>query len=283
MKAGTQQVELTLIQQGVVQAGTDKLVIEEPLEIVLAYFHKGANKRQSISITMRTPGHDFNLVRGFLHCEGIVTAHDDIVAIAHLGKEAIKSGSSNVVLVTLAPHVSVDFDKLKRNFTANSACGVCGKASVESLENAGAVPILDDSFNINEATIHRLPAAAHKLQRIFTETGGAHSAACFDTSGEIVSLHEDIGRHNAMDKLIGAQLEKSGGSFSELGLFVSSRASFELLQKAAMTGSPFFAAVGAPSTLAVELARESEITLLGFVRKDRFNIYNRPDRVQVSG
>jgi len=283
MKAGTQQVELTSVQRGLIQPGSDRLVIEEPLEIVLAHFNQGSSTRQSISITMRTPGDDFDLVRGFLLAEGVIKTRDDIITMAHIGKQALQSGSSNVVLVTLSPEVSVDFDNLKRNFTANSACGVCGKASLESLEKTGVKPVSEGSFAIDQADILALPAAARKLQGIFAETGGAHSAAFFDTSGHITRLCEDIGRHNALDKLIGAQFLHSVKHFTKLGLLVSSRASFELLQKAAVAGCPFFAAVGAPSTLAVELAKEFEITLLGFVRKDRFNIYNRPDRVLLSG
>ncbi len=283
MKAGTQQVELTSIQGGLIQPGSDRLVIEEPLEIVLAHFQEGRSTRQSLSITMRTPGDDFDLVSGFLFAEGVTKTRSDVITMAHIGKQALQSGSSNVVLVTLSPDVTVDFAGLKRNFAANSACGVCGKASLESLEHAGVAPALGGSFAIDEAGILGLPAAAHKLQGIFAETGGAHSAAFFDASGRITCLREDIGRHNALDKLIGAQLQGAAPHFSELGILVSSRASFELLQKAAVAGSPFFAAVGAPSTLAVELAKEFEITLLGFVRKDRFNIYNRPDRVLLSG
>jgi FdhD protein len=190
---------------------------------------------------------------------------------------------SNVVLVGLAPHVAVDIDRLQRHFLSSSACGVCGKTSIEALENAGAEPILNDSFSIGEPAVMQLPAIARKLQGVHEQTGGTHAAAAFDSRAAIVCLREDIGRHNALDKLIGALSHKATGPICELGLWVSGRASFELLQKAAMAGFPFFVAVGAPSSLAVAIAREFEITLLGFVRHDRFTIYNRPDRVRLSG
>ena len=280
MKQETLQTVITAIRQGEARIETDNVVVEEPLEIVLAYYRDGAAHKQTLSITMRTPGNDLELVRGFLYCEGIIRHHSDIVSLSHRGNQALKEGVSNVVLAQLKPTVAVNIERLQRNFTVNSACGVCGKASLEALENAGAQAVLNDSFSMQASHLLTLPDTACKLQSVFEDTGSAHAAAAFSSDGQITTLREDIGRHNAMDKLIGAiKPEREDGSLP-LGLFVSGRASFELLQKAAMAGFPLFAAVGAPSSLAVELAKEFEITLVGFMREDKFNIYNRPDRVQ---
>jgi FdhD protein len=280
MKQETQQTLITSIKQGNARTATDFLVVEEPLEIVLAYYRDGTAHKQTLSITMRTPGNDLELVRGFLYCEGIIPHHSDIISLSHRGSQALKEGVSNVVLAQLKPSVVVNIERLQRNFTVNSACGVCGKASLDALENAGAQAVLNDSFSMQASRLLALPDAARKLQGVFEETGSAHAAAAFNADGEIITLREDIGRHNATDKLIGAITPDREEDSRHMGLFVSGRASFELLQKAAMAGFPLFAAVGAPSSLAVELAEEFEITLVGFMREDKFNIYNRPDRVQ---
>ena len=280
MKQETQQTLITSIRAGQARTETDKVVVEEPLEIVLAYYRDGAAHKQTLSITMRTPGNDLELVRGFLYCEGIIRHHSDIIGLSHRGNQALKEGVSNVVLAQLKPTVAVNIERLQRNFTVNSACGVCGKASLDALENAGAQAVLNDTFSMQASHLLTLPDTARKLQSVFEDTGSAHAAAAFSSDGQITTLREDIGRHNAMDKLIGAIAPELEDGSLPLGLFVSGRASFELLQKAAMAGFPLFVAVGAPSSLAVELAVEFEITLVGFMREDKFNIYNRPDRVQ---
>ncbi len=272
------QVSISTISAGATLTGNDLLVVEEPLEIVLCYYRDGAVQRQSLSITMRTPGNDFDLVRGFLLSEGIVQTHQDILTLEYRGKQALQTGASNVVLASLSPDIAVDLKHLQRHFTMNSACGVCGKASLEALEHSGAKAVLGDSFSISESDIIQLPLMASELQLLYRDTGGAHAAAAFDARGHITCLREDIGRHNALDKLTGA-LAREVADNAYRGVFVSGRASFELLQKTAMAGFPFFAAVGAPSSLAVELARDFEITLVGFLRNHKFNVYNRPDRV----
>ncbi len=281
MMQRTEQTAITAVSRGNTAVKADQLVIEEPLEIVLAFYREGAAVRESIAITMRTPGDDFELVRGFLYAEGIIREQAEILALTYQGNQALREGTSNVVLVSLAPEVNVNIERLKRHFYTSSACGVCGKASLEALEFSGASPVLNDNFSIYESKMLLLPGDARKRQGLFIETGGAHAAAAFDGDGNIRCLREDIGRHNAVDKLIGTLTQDTALNIAEMGLFVSGRASFELLQKAAMAGFPLFAAVGAPSSLAVELAREFEITLAGFVQKNRFNIYNRPDRIQL--
>ena len=204
MKQATQQTAISVSRGGKTIDKIDCLVIEEPLEIVLAYYVGGTAQRYSLAITMRTPGDDFELVRGFLYSEGIIRRQADIIGLSHLGTQALKEGTSNVVLASLSPSVKVNVEGLQRNFTMNSACGVCGKASLEALEIAGAQPILDDSFSIAETTLVNLPEVARKIQDVYRDTGGTHAAAAFDRSGRIACLREDIGRHNATDKLIGA-------------------------------------------------------------------------------
>lgn len=267
------------VQSNVRSHHSDQLAVEEPLEIVLAFHESGTPRRKSVAITMRTPGADFELVRGFLYSEGIITSSNDIVDMKHRGSDALKAGSSNVVQVTLRPTLEIEIDRLQRHFYTSSSCGVCGKASLEAIETAGANPILNDNFQIDPSAIFALDKLLNAHQSIFTATGGTHAAAAFTHTGVIKCLREDVGRHNAMDKLVGELLHKNQHGFHHLGVAVSGRASFELLQKAAMAGFPVLVAVGAPSSLAVELAVEFEITLVGFMRNSSFNIYNRADRI----
>ncbi|MBS1809190.1 MAG: formate dehydrogenase accessory sulfurtransferase FdhD [Acidobacteria bacterium] len=253
----------------------DALAVEEPLEIRLGFEADGQPKQQSISITMRTPGNDFDLAAGFLFTEGIVREAEQIAGIQHCG------GQGNVVKVELAAGVSIDFARLQRHFYTSSSCGVCGKTSIEALQ-ANACPSLPQAdWQVESAIIHDLPAKLRTAQSIFDSTGGLHAAALFDLTGKLVALREDVGRHNAVDKLIGAQLQSGNLPLHRNLLLVSGRASFELVQKALMAGIPLLAAVGAPSSLAVELANEFGLTLIGFVRDGRFNIYCGTDRMTV--
>lgn len=251
----------------------DVLAVEEPLEIRLGCAKFGSPSHRGISITMRTPGHDDELAVGFLFTEGIITAREQL-----WGVRTCEAG--NAVRVDLRPGVAVDLTRLERHFYTASSCGVCGKASLEavrigssSLPDAGR-PVVED------AVIHRLPDALRARQAIFDRTGGLHAAALFDTRGNLLCLREDVGRHNALDKLIGAQFLAGRAALADCVLLVSGRASFELVQKASVAGIPVLAAVGAPSSLAVDLADECGLTLLGFVRADRFNIYTGADRIR---
>lgn len=254
---------------------TDALAVEEPLEIRLGYEAEGERRQQSISITMRTPGHDFDLAAGFLFTEGIVQRAEQIASIQHCG------GQANVVRVELAADLQLDLTRLQRHFYTSSSCGVCGKTSIEALQ-ANACPVLPKSeWQMDANLIHGLPAALRAAQPIFDSTGGLHAAGLFQTTGELVVLREDVGRHNAVDKLIGAQFLTGNLPLHKNLLLVSGRASFELVQKALMAGIPILAAVGAPSSLAVTLAAEFGMTLLGFVRDEKFNIYCGTERVKV--
>jgi FdhD protein len=259
------------------EAQTDVLAIEEPLEIRLGI--PGEGKHKAISITMRTPGHDFELAAGFLFTEGILTHPSQIAKIYHCGIPATGKDLKNTVVVELARGVEVDLARLQRNFYTTSSCGVCGKSSIDALY-AHAKKI-DDPFHPRYCAelIHSLPEVSRHGQKIFDRTGGLHASTLFNSSGEIETIREDVGRHNALDKLIGAKFLKDETNLSECILLVSGRASFELVQKALMAGIRILAAVGAPSSLAVELAREYGLTLIGFVRDNRFNIYSGLERI----
>ena len=240
----------------------DLLAVEEPLEIRLG--------DKTISITMRTPGYDPELAAGFLFTEGILNGPHQIRDIKH---------SKNSIAVQLKPDVEVDFERLQRNFYTTSSCGVCGKASIEALRIQGCPVLPRSSATLDATLIHRLPQAQRDEQAVFQRTGGLHAAALFDFQGNLILLREDVGRHNAVDKLIGAQMLAGRTPLSDTLLLVSGRASFELTQKALMAGIPILAAVGAPSSLAVETAQRFNMTLLGFVRDGRFNIYSGASRI----
>ena len=241
----------------------DLLAVEEPLEIRLG--------QNTVSITMRTPGHDPELATGFLFTEGILASARDIRDVV---------SSKNLVTVHLKPEVEIDLGRLKRHFYTTSSCGVCGKTSIEALRMQACPLLPAASPVISAALIHSLPAILRGDQRVFDRTGGLHGAALFDSTGKLLLAREDVGRHNAVDKLIGTELFAGRLPLGDNLLLLSGRASFELVQKALMAGVPILAAVGAPSSLAVETARRFNMTLLGFVRDGRFNIYSGASRIQ---
>jgi FdhD protein len=260
----------------------DVVATEEPFEIRLGYSRRdGSRAEEPVSITMRTPGHDEDLAVGFLFTEGIIRARSDVQGVVARGQRAV-DGLINVVRVELNPGVNVDFKRLERNFYMTSSCGVCGKASIDAVAVQGQYDVGASDFRVTGTALGRLPAALKTQQAVFEQTGGLHASALFDASGTIVGLREDVGRHNALDKLIGHALLRGELPLGNRGVIVSGRASFELLQKAKMAGCPLVAAVGAPSSLAVELAVEFGITLVGFLKADRFNVYSRPDRILES-
>jgi FdhD protein len=250
----------------------DELAVEEPLEIRLAFDQDGRRVRRGISVTMRTPGHDDELAVGFLFTEGILDNPGQVAKVEDWGP-------GNVVRVELNPGVAVDLARLERHFYTASSCGVCGKASLEAVRIRPRFEPIPGRPSIEAATIRGLPETLRAAQGAFDRTGGLHASALFDASGRLLELREDVGRHNALDKLIGAAFLAGRTALRDSLLLVSGRASFELVQKAAVAGIPVLAAVGAPSSLAVELAREHGMTLVGFVRSDRFNIYAGPDRI----
>jgi len=257
----------------------DRVAAEEPLEIRLGYATPDGHTATSLSITMRTPGFDAELAAGFLYTESIINSNDDVAMIEHCGAAAPDSGNQNVIRVDLAPHVDVDIGRLQRHFYTTSSCGVCGKSSLDALRNIGAKPAAAEHGRFSKDMLITLPDALRARQRTFDETGGLHAAAAFNSQGEILVVHEDVGRHNAVDKVVGSLLLQGSLPANELGLLVSGRASFELLQKALVAGFPLLAAVSAPSSLAVKLANEFNVSLVGFLRGDTFNIYSAGERL----
>lgn len=255
------------LREGTLREVEDTLAVEEPLEIRLGYTdpRKGRQHR-SVSITMRTPGNDLALALGFLYSESILRRVEDVISV--------DQSRANVIRIELSDDASFDPLRLERHFYTTSSCGVCGKASLETLSLTGidALPGIDT--RIKASALRRLPAQLRDVQPLFAATGGNHGVALFDFAGKVEMGMEDVGRHNAMDKLIGTLLQQGRLPLRERGILVSGRASFELMQKALTAGCPLLAAVGAPSSLAVELAQEFNIILLGFLGAERFNVYH---------
>lgn len=263
---------------------TDSLAIEEPLEIRLGF---PDGKHQAISITMRTPGDDAELAAGFLFTEGILTSTDQIRQIRHCGLKIGKATgtidraavlNSNTIRVDLNDAAGLDLARLERHFYTTSSCGVCGKTSIEALKTGAKR--LESGLTISSEVVNSLPNKLRASQDVFDQTGGLHASALFAADGAVDIVREDVGRHNALDKVIGTKFLADEMPLSDRVLLVSGRASFELVQKALMAGIPVLAAVGAPSSLAVELAAEFGMTLIGFVRDGRFNIYCGGERVK---
>lgn len=255
MKLATVQVR----RDGV--AAEDVVPIEEPLEIRAAW----GEREKTISVTMRTPGDDPDLAAGFLFTEGLIRGGEDIESIRHWG-------SGNCVRVTLGPHARIDLSKLERHFYTSSSCGVCGKASMDALRVVTAPVPAHAPIDAN--VIRALPAVLQESQSAFQATGGVHGAAILDDRGALLRAREDIGRHNAVDKVIGSYIREGAMPPRDAILMVSSRGSFEIVQKAIMAAIPTIAFIGGPSSLAIDLAREFNVTLLGFVRDGRFNVYS---------
>ena len=256
----------------------DSVAIEEPLELQICSRTATDSAAKSISITMRTPGDDIDLALGFLAGEAIIAGADAVLSVEHCGAADPETGFRNTVRIELDPDVAFDLDRLKRHFYTTSSCGVCGKTSIEALRVGGRSPI-DSTFNIRRERLLALPEKLREQQAVFDKTGGLHAAAAFDSQGNIVVAREDVGRHNAVDKVIGSLLRDQRLPAGDLGLLVSGRASFELMQKAWVAGMSLLAAVSAPSSLAVNLAQEAGMTLIGFLRDPGFNIYAGAQRV----
>ena len=255
----------------------DELATEEPLEIRVL---SGRNV-QTAAVTMRTPGNDFELAAGFLHAEGILNAREELSGISYCVDPAVESEQRyNIVNVALTPNDSRPLERLERHFTMNSACGVCGKASIEALQTRAQR--IEDPVRVDLPLIGELPRKMREAQRIFTSTGGLHAAALFDRRGELLVLREDVGRHNALDKIVGWALLEQKLPLRGCVLLLSGRASYELIQKSVVAGIPIVCAVSAPSSLAVSLANEFGVTLVGFVRERRANVYAGSQRIALS-
>jgi FdhD protein len=254
-------------------ARPETLVVEEPLEIRV--------NGSPVTVTMRTPGSDVELAQGFLLTEGVIAHRDDVLTVRYCrGASEDGVNTYNVLDVTLAPGVEMPDVDVTRNFYTTSSCGVCGKASLDAVRLASRYCPGDDPSTVTAETLYAMPEQLREGQKVFASTGGLHGAALFDVNGTMLVVREDVGRHNAVDKVIGWAVEQNRIPLTATVLLVSGRASFELTQKAAMAGIPMLAAVSAPSSLAVDLASQSGLTLVAFLRGDSMNIYTRPDRVQ---
>ncbi|XZF14909.1 formate dehydrogenase accessory sulfurtransferase FdhD [Chitinophagaceae bacterium MMS25-I14] len=271
----TEKVQLQKINDNMVVETEDLLAVEEPLEIQLLYNDAGSLIRKNISVTMRTPGNDTELALGFLFTEGIIHHRRQVKEIKPLVFD------TNTIMVTLYENEKPKLQNIERNFYTTSSCGVCGKASIDAIRTTLPVLSVPDQISIAASALYSLPDKLRIQQDVFESTGGLHAAALFDLTGNFITLREDVGRHNALDKLIGAAFLQSQQDADNVILLLSGRASFELVQKAAMAGIKIIAAVGAPSSLAVELAKDCGITLAGFLRGNRFNIYSNPQRIVV--
>jgi FdhD protein len=265
-------LDLTQVSEwddGKVRRKDDYLAAEEPLEIRVG--------QDPLSVTMRTPGHDLELAAGFLFTEGIVQRREQIISLED-HPEDVEENHGNLVQAVLAPESTPDFEKMRRHFFAASSCGICGKASIDAVRSR-TLRVPNPDFRLDPEVLVRLPDALRASQAVFGRTGGLHAAALFSGGGELLVLREDIGRHNAVDKVIGWALLENRVPLSDTILLVSGRGGFEIVQKAIVAGLPVVASVSAPSSLAVRLARELRLTLIGFLRGRRFVIYAGEDRV----
>lgn len=256
----------------------DLLAVEEPLEIRLGFRKAGTRHQKSVSVTMRTPGNDEELALGFLFTEGVISGMAQVVQI-YSPPVRWAEAKGNVVVVEMAQEFETDFKRLERHFYTTSSCGVCGKASIEAVRVQGRYELTDGQPSLDAGLFHTLPGKLLQHQSVFGSTGGLHAAALFDGEGKLVLAREDVGRHNALDKLIGVALKAGMLPLSDYLVLVSGRAGFELVQKSIVAGAPVLAAVGAPTSLAVELAEEAGMTLVGFLRNEQFNIYTCPERI----
>jgi FdhD protein len=252
--------------RGELSSAPDELAPEEPLEVRV--------RGRPVSVTMRTPGHDAELAAGFLLTEGIIRSRGDVLRIEPCGRNE----DGNLLNVVLAPEVHVDFEKLTRHVFASSSCGLCGKATIEAVRST--FPRVESDVTVDAETLVGLPEVMRRAQSSFDRTGGVHAAALFDSDGALLVLREDVGRHNAVDKVLGFALLNNMMPLDRRVLLVSGRSSFEIVQKALAGRVPVVAAVSAPSSLAVEFARESGQTLVGFLRQGRMNVYSHADRIR---
>ena len=260
----------------------DQISIEEPLEIIIKYKENNTWIQNTISVTMRTPGDDKNLITGFLFNEKIIENINYIEDIQSIGNPVGKYNLDNKIIVTLNNSKNIDIDKIKRNFLTNSSCGVCGKTSLDTLEMIKKDKIVKSLPKIKYKIITESSEILRKNQIEFSKTGGIHASGLLDADGNIVALKEDVGRHNALDKLIGYALRKNLLDVTNQFLACSGRLNFDLVQKALMANISILTGVGAPTSLAIDLANKFDMTLVGFVKEDRFNIYSNEDRIIIN-
>ncbi len=271
------KVRVRVVEDGRARVRPDSLATEEPMEIRLV----SGDARQTVAVTMRTPGADFELAAGFLYGEGIVSSPEDVKKISYCVDPDLDAEQQyNIVNVELRGDRDYDLRSLERHYYTTSACGVCGKASLEQLELRGC-PVIPSGPEVSAEVVYSLPEKLREAQGLFEATGGLHAAALFDAEGELVALREDVGRHNATDKLVGWAFLEGRLPLSGQIVMVSGRSSFEILQKCLAAGVPVVCAVSAPSSLAVDVARQFRMTLVGFLRGNRFNVYSGHERMHT--
>jgi FdhD protein len=271
---GKTKSQVWVVEKGVARSRLDHLATEEPLEIRLI------EPAMTLAVTMRTPGADFELAAGFLFSEGVIRHRQDLAHLSYCVDPQQREQRYNIVNVTLRPGLTPNFQPLERHFYTSSACGVCGKTSLEALRIRGcqSLPL---GVQVEPRVIYALPQTLQAHQGIFRATGGLHAAALFDLEGKLLAVQEDVGRHNAFDKLIGSSLLNGSLDWQHSILMVSGRSSYEILQKALVARVPIVCGVSAPSSLAVSLAQEFGVTLIGFLRGEQFNLYSGRDRISV--
>ena len=263
MNEGLQNIKITKIKNREIQEQDDVVAVEAPLEIQIQHFDE--QKPTAVSVTMRTPGEDEELALGFLFTEGLLQAYSQVKAVKYLG--------DNIVKIYLNKDVKIELQKAERNFYTTSSCGVCGKASIEAIHTKTQFQF-KNKLVLQDSVLYGLKQTLTNRQSLFTASGGIHAAALFSLDGVLEIMHEDVGRHNALDKVIGESFRKNGLPLEDKILLLSGRASFELVQKATMAGISTIISVGAPSSLAVDLARENGQTLIGFLKENSYNIYS---------
>lgn len=270
-----EKVIISKIDNGEINEINDELAIEEPLEIRLAYSTANGQMLKNISVTMRTPGNDEELAAGFLFTEGVIKDEAEVLKINH------NLSDMNSVLVSLVENVKPSLNNSERNFYTTSSCGICGKASIDAISVSAVYPNLKDTILIPATLLYLLPELVKNEQKIFQHTGGIHASALFSLTGELQLVREDVGRHNALDKVIGNRFLNKELPLHNNILFLSGRTSFELVQKAFMAGIKIIVSVGAPSSLALDMAKDCGITLIGFLRGAKFNIYSGAHRISL--
>lgn len=280
MAIPVQAVEILRVGLDSNESTPDLVVSEEPLEIRIGHGLEGDREQFSLSVTMRTPGNDEALCVGFLFTEGIINSFDEVMSVKYCEDLGRKEGMENLMRVELAPSVKIDEELFKRNFYTTSSCGVCGKASIDAIK-VTCDPLASKEISVAKELLFGMPDKLRNAQKVFEHTGGLHACGLFDLEGNLISHHEDVGRHNALDKLLGSMLMKGSLDAQKSVLMLSGRISFELVQKSLRAGIQVIAAVGAPSSLAVNLAKEFGITLIGFLKNKKFNIYTGKQRVIV--
>ena len=274
--------KISKFKKGKIETIEDLISIEEPLEISLKFKDKEKWITKSLSVTLRTPGHDEDLVRGFLFNEQIIQNIKDIEKIENFGEKVGQYNIQNKILVTLNKSENVNISKIKRDFLTNSSCGVCGKSSLDALEILKKDKPIKSNPKLSKETIINSPSTLRKSQAEFSKTGGIHASGLFSSNGSLISLREDVGRHNALDKLIGDSLVNNHLDPNDQFITCSGRLNFELVQKVLMTNIGLLIGVGAPTSLAIDLANRFDMTLIGFVKEDSFNIYTNNQKVIIS-